>query len=165
MPVRYGIDAYPVVLAADDNETVLVGFPDFPEAATFGDDADEALLRAVDALETAIMGRMSDREDIPYPTRPRGVRRFVALPTLSSAKIALYRTMREQGVRKAELARRMHCDFRQVDRLLDLRHHSRLDQLDAAFAALGKRLTIDLLDAPVSRRAGSGDPGRVRRRA
>lgn len=139
--------AYPVVLTPDDNGATMVTFLDFPEAATFGDDDEEALLRAVDALETAIIGRMSDREDIPAPSRPKGKQFLAALSTLSSAKVALYQAMRDAGVRKAELARRLHCDFSQVARLLDLRHASRLDQIDAALAALDKRLEVGLGDA------------------
>jgi antitoxin HicB len=37
--------------------------------------------------------------------------------------------------------------MRQVDRLLDLRHASRLDQIEAAFAALHKRVVIEIRDA------------------
>ena len=49
--------------------------------------------------------------------------------------------MRAQRVGKAELGRRLNCHLPQIDRLLDLGHDSRLDQLEAALAALGKRLT------------------------
>ncbi|MGO9768102.1 MAG: type II toxin-antitoxin system HicB family antitoxin, partial [Roseiarcus sp.] len=45
---------YAVTLAPDDNGTILVTVPDIPEAVTFGDDRDDALARAVDAIETAI---------------------------------------------------------------------------------------------------------------
>ena len=48
---------------------------------------------------------------------------------------------------KAELARRLNCHMPQVDRLLDLRHASRLDQMEAAFRALGKQLSVDVRDA------------------
>jgi len=41
---------YPVVLTRDSNDAVQVTFPDVPEAVTFGDTEDEALLQAVDAL-------------------------------------------------------------------------------------------------------------------
>ncbi len=138
---------YPVVLEPDDNDTVMVSFPDVPGAVTFGQDEDEALTRAADALETMFIAYIGDRRPIPRPSRPRKRQRTVTLPPLATAKVALYQTMREQGVRKAELARRLHCDFRQVDRLLDLRHRSRLDQIDAALAALGKHLDIRLRDA------------------
>ena len=138
---------YSVDLESDDNDTIMVFFPDVPGAITFGDDEDEALMRAVDALETMFIAYIGGRQDIPKPSRSRKGQQTVTLPTLSAAKVSLYQTMREQGVRKAELARRLHRDFRQIDRLLDLRHHSRLDQIDAALAALGKRLEIGLRDA------------------
>ncbi len=90
---------------------------------------------------------MLEREDIPTPSRPRRGQVLIPLPTLAAAKVALYRTMREKGVSKAELARRMRCDMQQVRRLLKIGHGSRLDQLDAAFAALDKRLILEVSDA------------------
>ena len=136
------MEIYPVILRRDD-ETILVRFPDFPEAQTFGDTKEEALARAVDALETAIIGRMSDREDIPPPSSTRR-RSRVTLPPLSSAKLGLYRAMRAARVSKAELGRRLGWQGPQVDRLLDLRHATRLDQLDQALRALGKRLVVEV---------------------
>ena len=44
---------YAVTLAPDDNGTILVTVPDIPEAVTFGEDRDDALARAVDAIERA----------------------------------------------------------------------------------------------------------------
>ncbi len=131
---------YPVKLKRDTNGTILVTFPDFPEAATSGEDREDALLRAVDALETAVQGRMSDREDIPEPS-PR-YRNRVQLPTQAVVKILLYRAMREKGVSKARLARGLRWHRPQVDRLLDLGHASRLDHIDAALQQLGARLEV-----------------------
>jgi antitoxin HicB len=137
---------YPVNLTREDGR-VLVSFPDFPDVHTFGDDEQEAMARAVDALETMLIGIIADREKIPKPGRISRRGRFVALPALSAAKVALYGEMRAAGVGKAELARRLNCHLPQVDRLLDLRHASRLDQIEQAFLALGKRLAITLEDA------------------
>ena len=44
---------YPVTLTKD-GDTILVRFRDIPEAITFGADKEEALLNAVDALETGL---------------------------------------------------------------------------------------------------------------
>jgi antitoxin HicB len=134
---------YPVVLAADDNDTVLVTFPDFPEAQTFGHDEAEALARAVDALETVIDAYIRDRRDIPAPSAVKGP--SVTLPTLMATKVQLYTQMRQQGVNKTELAKRLNVHLPQVDRLLDVRHGSQLDQLDAAARALGGHLEISLV--------------------
>jgi antitoxin HicB len=131
--------SYPIDLTDDDNGTVLATSPDFPELTTFGEDRDDALLHAVDALEEAIAARIAHREDVPVPSAGRY---RAALPTQTALKVLLYRAMRERGVRKAELARRLHWKGPQVDRLLDLRHASRLKQLDDAFHALGLTLAI-----------------------
>jgi antitoxin HicB len=138
--------AYPVDLERDTNGTLLVTFPDLTEAVTFGDDEDDALFRALDALETVLAGRIDDREDIPLPS-PAAGRPCVILPALTAAKVLLYRAMREAGVRKADLARRLGWHGPQIDRLLDLNHASRLDQIEAALAVLGKRLSVEIADA------------------
>jgi antitoxin HicB len=133
---------YPVKLERDERGAVMVSFPDVPGAITFGDDEQEALTRAVDALETMFMGIIADREPIPAPSRAKRGQKSVRVPVLVEAKLNLYQAMRAARVGKAELARRLNCHLPQVDRLLDLGHASRLDQLEAAFRVLGKRLGI-----------------------
>lgn len=138
---------YPVVLERDDNGTVLVSFPDFPEVHTFGEDETDALAHAVDALATGIDAYVKDRRDIPLPNAKVTAHR-VTLPVLSEAKVRLYETMRQSRVTKSELARRMRCHLPQVDRLLEMRHESRLSQVEAAFCALGKKLVIGVDENP-----------------
>jgi antitoxin HicB len=58
-------------------------------------------------------------------------------------KIAVYLAMRARGWRKADLARALAVNARQVDRLLDLRHASTVAQLEAALAACGQRAEIE----------------------
>lgn len=135
---------YPVTLEADDNGTVLASIPDVPGVYTFGEDEEDALARVAEALETMLQAMMDDREDIPEPSA--GGRPNVTLPALSSTKVELYKTMRAQGVRKAELARRLNWHMPQIDRLLDLRHASRLDQIETALRALGRRLVVEIRD-------------------
>ncbi len=128
---------YPVELERDD-DTVLVGSLDFPEMHTFGDDEADALGHAVDAVQTAIMGRMMAREPIPYPGKVRT--HSVVIPTQSALKIELYRAMLAEGLQNADLARMLAWNGPQVDRLLDLRHTSRLDRIESAFRALGRSI-------------------------
>ncbi len=139
---------YPVTLTKE-GRSYLVSFRDFPDVHTYGDSPDEALVRAVDALETYLIGMIEDRQPIPVASGRRS-RYSVRLPALTEAKIELYRQMRAAGVGKAELARRLGCHLPQIDRLLDLQHGSRLDQIEQALLALGKRLTISIEDAPAA---------------
>jgi hypothetical protein len=64
-----------------------------------------------------------------------------------SAEVLLYEAMRSQGVRKATPARRIGCHKSQMATLLDLTHASRMDQIESAFRALGKRLDAEVRDA------------------
>ena len=130
--------SYPIELE-DDDGTVLATSRDFPELTTFGDDRAEALARAVDALEEAIAARIHGGEDIPAPSL--GDAR-ATVPTLTAIKVILYQGMRDQGIGKAELARRLRWHLPQVDRVLDVRHRSRLDRMDAALEAIGRHLEV-----------------------
>jgi antitoxin HicB len=139
---------YPAKLTRDTNGTLLVTFPDVPEAITFGESEPDALQHASEALEAALSIYMDKRTDIPMPSRPRAGRlRWVGLSALSEAKVALYVEMRAAGIRKAELARRLGWQRSQVDRLLDLNHQSRLDQIEAALGVLNKRLSVRVENA------------------
>ncbi len=139
--------SYPVDLTPDDNDTLLVTFPDVPPATTFGEDEDDALVHARDALIAMFTHFIDERRDIPRPSKPKRAQRVVELPPLVAAKLALYETMREQGITKAALARRLEVHGPQVDRLLDLHHKSRLEHLARALAALGKRVILEVRDA------------------
>ncbi|MEX0763526.1 MAG: type II toxin-antitoxin system HicB family antitoxin [Dehalococcoidia bacterium] len=144
---------YPVVLEPDE-DTVLLTFPDVPQAVTFGEDEDEALAHGVDALITIMWAMMNDAEDIPMPSKPKPGQPTVALPPLVASKILLYNTMREEGVSKAELARRLGNKApTHVTRLLDLTHKSRHDQLDEAMAVLNHRLVVSAEPLPPMRRS------------
>jgi len=69
---------------------------------------------------------------------------MVPLSSLGMAKTALYDAMREQGVGRTELARRLRWHLPQIARRLDLRHASRMEHVEAAIAALGLRLIVDV---------------------
>lgn len=135
---------YPVTLEPDTNNTVLVSFPDVPEAHTFGDDEAEALLRAVDALETALSFYTDAGGDLPKAGKPKRGQRTVRPSAQACLALAIYQSMREDGVRKSELARRLGWHMPQVDRVLDLNHASRLDRSEAALAALGRSLLVQV---------------------
>jgi antitoxin HicB len=136
-----GMMNYPVDLAPDDNDTVLVTFPDVPGAITYGQDEEEALANAVDALETIFSALITDRKEIPFASPARG-RKTVSPTLLGTLKISVYRAMRARGWRKADLARAMGLNPRQIDRLLDLRHATTVAQLEQALTVCGQRAEI-----------------------
>jgi len=133
---------YRIKLEPDDNGTFLVTCPALPEVTTFGDDEANAVRHAVGAIEEAIAARIADGQDAPAG-HDRGPR-LVRLPTLTVLKIELYRQLREAGMTRAELARRLSWKRESVDRLFRLDHASRLQQLEAAFAALGQVVSVSV---------------------
>ena len=134
---------YPVTLTIDDG-TVLVTFADVPEAITFGSDEQEALLQAVDALESGLSFYVDARQPLPVPSKAKRGQKTVRPSALECAKLGVYQAMTEQGIRKAELARRLGWHMPQVDRLFDLRHASKFEQIESAAAVLGKRLVLNI---------------------
>lgn len=135
---------YHVELTPDDNDTLLVLCPSLPMVASFGETREEALRHAKDAIETALGSMIADAEEIP-PSDRSGT--LVRMPLLTTLKVELYRALREAGITRAELARRLNWKRESVDRLFRLDHASRLDQIEAAMAAIGKTFDVEVLEA------------------
>jgi len=124
-----------------------VTFPDFGWGVAQGDDLADAEQCAGHLLHDMIAHLIKNNEALPE-AKARGRRmRPVALGPLEQATVECYLAFRESGLRKSELARRMRIPKTSIDRLFDLDHASRLDQLDAALRALGKRLVVAVEDA------------------
>ena len=138
--------AYLVQTMRDDNDTLLVTCPAFPEVTTFGADEGEAAANAVSAIEEAIAARISEGDPLPHPVvRPQAPRRgelWVRLPLLTALKVELVLALADAGITRAELARRLDWHREQVDRLFRIEHASRLDQIEAAFAKLGRNVDV-----------------------
>jgi|SRR5208283_3817598 len=126
----------------------VVTFPDFGYGVTQGETGAEALGMAQDLLMLTIGDFMRESKALPKARRHRAAHfRPVTLPALQTAKVDLYNAFMASGLIKAELARRIGISKTHVDRLFSLRHHSQLEQIEKAFAALGKRLHVEARDA------------------
>lgn len=133
---------YRIEMTPDDNGALLVMCPQLPIVATFGGTEEEARHHAVGAIETALASMIDDGEDIPVPDDAPGER--VRLPLLTALKVSLYWALREAGITRAELARRLGWNRESVDRLFRLDHRSRLEQIEAAFHALGREIDVEI---------------------
>lgn len=79
---------------------------------------------------------------MPVPNLAKRGQKTVSPSALECANLGVYQAMTEQGIRKAELARRLGWHILQVDRLFDLRHASKFEQIETAAAVLGKGLVL-----------------------
>ncbi len=126
----------------------VVTFPDFGYGVTQGETLAEAIELAQELLLLTIDDHIRDGKPLPAPSHRRGRNyRIVSLPALAATKVDLYSAFLASGLSKAEFARRIGIPKTHVVRLFSLNHHSRLEQIEAALAALGKRLHVEVRDA------------------
>jgi predicted RNase H-like HicB family nuclease len=94
-----GPSMYTIILTPDDNGTILVTCTDLPELATFGEDVKDAMHQAADAIEEALIARISRWEEIPASSAGLGERNSARLPPLTVAKVELYGRYMPKGVK------------------------------------------------------------------
>jgi antitoxin HicB len=133
---------YPVKIRKE-GKYLFVSFPDIPEAFTQGRNRAEALKAARDVLETAMDIYFEEHRPVPVPSKPHRGQAVVELPPSVAAKVLLLNEMLRQKIRPIELARRIGITRQEVNRLTNLRHATKIDRIDAALRALGKRLLLD----------------------
>ena len=133
---------YPADMERDEAGYFLVTFPDFPEAGTDGETLEEALAEAADCLAEAVAGRIARTENIPKASRKQKDQYAIAIPAHIAAKAALYLAMKETGVDKSDLARRLGCDVKKVRHLLDPKQPSEIQRIEEALAAIGQELVV-----------------------
>ena len=139
--------AYPATFRPDEDGRPVVSFPDFPHAHTDGKDSQEAMEEAIDCLGSVLAQYISERRQIPPPSRTKRGQRMVSVPFRITGKLALYLSMREQGISNSELARRIGVSETVVRRMLDPDHDTKSEKLQAALEALGKRIVVTVEDA------------------
>jgi antitoxin HicB len=140
--------AYPARFEPQPEGGFTISFPDFctpsqPGGGGYSEAADhqEAVRQAADLLETIVTSHLAEDWDLPTPSPAQG-RPLIALDPLIAAKAELHRAMRTGGLTTDRLAERLGIEARQARRLIDPKHNSRIDELAAAFAVLGRRLVI-----------------------
>ena len=139
---------YPARFERGDKPGVLViAFRDVPEAITQGNGERDALWQAADCLEEAIAGRIADGGEIPKASAAARGERLIPVPAPMAAKAALYLAMREAGMTNAQLARKLGCDEKEVRRMLDPRHATKLPRIKEALDVFGKRLVVSVEEA------------------
>ena len=139
---------YPAIfLPEDDGKGFRVRFPDLPEALTGGDDLPDTFVQAADCLAEAIAGRIARGDEIPRPSKPKRGQHLISVPLYLAPKLALYLAMRERRMPNAELAKRLGVSETVVRRMLNPKHDTKPEKLQAALVALGKRVVVTFEDA------------------
>jgi len=137
--------AYPAKFSEDkDDGGYTVTFRDLPESITQGNTIDECMVEAKDCLDEAIAGRMDDREEIPIPSKMRKTEHLIILPVTSAVKASLYIKMKEKQFSNTKLAKLLDVDEKEVRRMLDPHHGTKIPAMERALSVLGGKVKVVL---------------------
>ena len=139
--------AYPCIHTPAENGSLVVTFPDVPEAISGGADSSEALAMAEDALATALAGYVHEKRDIPAPSDAAAGQELIPVSPVVAAKLALYSAMRAQRITKVELARRLGISESAARKLTNPDHRSHVSQVHKALRAVGRSLRVEVTAA------------------
>jgi antitoxin HicB len=125
-----------------DESGIVVTFPDVPEAITEGDNNAKARVMAEEALGLALLSYPKRGLPLPEPRAHGGDLIPIIVAPDDAAKLAVLDAWRRANISKSDLARRLGKDEKEVRRILDPMHPTKLSVLEAALRALGRRLLI-----------------------
>lgn len=136
--------AYPIDIHTDDAPAVWATSSLVPEFNSAGDDVADLLNNeAEDAMTAALSIYIDQGRKVPVPGQaPAGA--GVYLSALTMAKIALWNAMCDQGVTRSKLAQQLCISAAAAGRLVDLLHHSKLENVERALNVLGRRILLDV---------------------
>lgn len=135
---------YPALLTPAEEGGFVVTCRDLPQLITQGDTEQDALEQAADAMDEVFATYMVEGIEFPEPSKAKRREHLVAPPAETMAKAALFVAMRQAGISKLQLARRLGVDEKEVRRLLDPHYGSKLPRIAQAISVLGQRLVIGL---------------------
>ena len=125
-----------------------ITFRDLPDAISQAEDHEDVIDLAEGCLQATIEGRLLYRRPIPGPSAPRAGEVLVAVPIETATKAALLTAVAASGNSRAALARALRIDEKEIRRMLDPRHSSKLPRVARVLKALGKELRLTVTDAP-----------------
>jgi antitoxin HicB len=117
---------------------------DLPEAISQANADEDRIEVAEGCLQAALESRIRDNEPLPIARKPRRGEVSINPPAATAAKAALYDAMRDAGISKVELARKLGIDEKEVRRMLDTGHGTKLPRIAEALEVMGRHLHIAL---------------------
>lgn len=118
---------------------VFAVIPGIPEIIASGRDEASALHQAELGLGAFITYLLADGGSLPEPETGG---QLAITPPLTAAKAFVIESFRTSNLSASELGRRTGLDEKEIRRVLDPRHATRIGRLADVAAALGQRMTV-----------------------
>lgn len=146
---------YRAMIERGDERDWTVSFPDVPEAISQAETIADAKQAGQEALGLALLSY--PMRGMPLPTRSYGsgspdlfdsyaVDVDLSVEPDVAAKLAVLDAFASSGRSKSEFAVMLGKDEKEIRRILDPMHPTKLPTLSAALEALGRRLVIGVAD-------------------
>jgi antitoxin HicB len=133
---------YPAVFEPGDEAGIVITFPDVPEAISQGDDEADARFMGSEALGMALLAILGMKRPLPAASKPETGQILLSVDADIAVKLAVLEAFQDAGISQTELAKRLGKDEREIRRILDPDHATKMPALVAALSALGRRLVI-----------------------
>ena len=78
------------------------------------------------------------------PLKPKNNEILICLPIYIVTKVLLLNAITEKHIRSIELAKKMNVKPQEVNRIINLKHNTKIDTIEKAFKALNMNLNIYL---------------------
>ena len=124
-----------------------IRFRDLPDAISQADAGEDAIEVAQGCLQAAVEGRLLYHDEIPEPTAARPGEVLVAVPVETATKAALLTTVAASGMSRVAIAKAVGLDEKEIRRMLDPRHASKIPRVAKVLRALGKEMQLTVVEA------------------
>ncbi len=142
--------AYPSKIAKAREGGWLIRFRDFPEGHSQAEASEDVLEAAEGLLQACIEGRLLDGLEVPAPGELRAGEILVGVPIETATKAALFRAVAGSGSSRLAIAKALGVDEKELRRMLDPRHASKLPRVARVLKSLGKELRLSVVDRPAA---------------
>lgn len=137
--------SYNAEINQDTDGRFVVTFTNLPYGVTDGETLEEALFEAIDCVDEVIAGIIERGESLPENEHAKEGQYPVELSAHMAIKAALYCAMKDDGVTKVAMAKMIERNEKEVRRMLDPHHNTKLKSLEYALHKIGRRLKVEMV--------------------
>jgi len=136
---------YPIMLSSNEEGGYIVQVRGIPEINSEIWDMNELQETAVDALISGAEIYLDyKKEPFPMPEKAQKEDTLIMLPMSVFSKILLRNLMLTLNIKPIDLANKMGIKPQEVNRIMSLRHNTKIDTVHLAVKALGKDFQLEI---------------------